>query len=258
VGPAHGPAAARNVGWRRATGRIIAFTDDDTIPRADWIAQGFSAFHDDVVAATGVVHVPLSRKPPSDYELDASRLSEGEFVTANCFVKRKALMAVNGFDERFTAAWREDSDLFFSLIEAHGRVVSASDAVVVHPVRPAHWGVSLRQQRKILFDALLYKKHPRLYRQRIRRAPPWNYYAVVFAIALTFLSVIQGWGGLAAIAGLVWAGITTEFCVRRLRHTSHAPGHVLEMIASSILIPPLAVFWRLVGAVRFRAYSFFV
>jgi glycosyltransferase involved in cell wall biosynthesis len=29
---AHGPAAARNVGWRRAAAPIIAFTDDDCIP----------------------------------------------------------------------------------------------------------------------------------------------------------------------------------------------------------------------------------
>ena len=28
----HGPAAARNAGWRAAQGRIIAFTDDDCIP----------------------------------------------------------------------------------------------------------------------------------------------------------------------------------------------------------------------------------
>src|SRR4051794_27686313 len=28
----HGPAAARNVGWRAARGEIIAFTDDDCIP----------------------------------------------------------------------------------------------------------------------------------------------------------------------------------------------------------------------------------
>src|SRR5690349_7715077 len=29
---AHGPAAARNAGWRAARGEIIAFTDDDCVP----------------------------------------------------------------------------------------------------------------------------------------------------------------------------------------------------------------------------------
>src|SRR4051794_15879792 len=32
VAGAHGPAAARNVGWRAAAAPVIAFTDDDTIP----------------------------------------------------------------------------------------------------------------------------------------------------------------------------------------------------------------------------------
>ncbi|MDQ5852192.1 MAG: glycosyltransferase, partial [Chloroflexota bacterium] len=31
-----GPAAARNIGWRAARGAIIAFTDDDCIPDANW------------------------------------------------------------------------------------------------------------------------------------------------------------------------------------------------------------------------------
>src|SRR5690349_1100437 len=29
-----GPAAARNIGWRRASAPIVAFTDDDTTPEA--------------------------------------------------------------------------------------------------------------------------------------------------------------------------------------------------------------------------------
>ena len=38
--PTHGPAAARNRGWRHAAADIIAFTDDDTIPDPDWLAEG--------------------------------------------------------------------------------------------------------------------------------------------------------------------------------------------------------------------------
>src|SRR5690606_40462360 len=58
--------------------------------------------------------------------------------------------------------------LYFRLIDGGARVVHAADAVVVHPVRPAPWGVSLAQQRKVLYDALLFKKHRELYRERIR------------------------------------------------------------------------------------------
>src|SRR5438045_4205771 len=86
---------------------------------------------------------------------------------------------------------------------AAARIVRAGDAVVVHPVRPAPWGISLRQQRKSLFDALLYKKHPRLYRLSIGSQPPWNYYAVVALLVLAAAAARFGHSrtSLAAICG---------------------------------------------------------
>jgi glycosyltransferase involved in cell wall biosynthesis len=36
-----GPAAARNLGWRSASGDIIAFTDDDCLPDSNWLATVF-------------------------------------------------------------------------------------------------------------------------------------------------------------------------------------------------------------------------
>src|SRR3954447_12148350 len=43
-GSAHGPAAARNAGWRAARGWVVAFTDDDCIPGRRWLAEGVAAF----------------------------------------------------------------------------------------------------------------------------------------------------------------------------------------------------------------------
>jgi hypothetical protein len=50
----------------------------------------------------------------------------------------------------------------------------------------------------------------------------------------------------------VWGVLTGRFLLRRLRGTSHAPSHVLEMIVTSLCIPFLSVFWRLYGAWKFR------
>ena len=247
----HGPAAARNVGWRAARGEAIAFTDDDCIPDPRWLAAGLAGFRAGVEAVSGRVVVPLPDRP-TDYEQDAAGLEGAEFVTANCFCRRDVLEAVGGFDERFAGAWREDSDLHFALLGRGGRIAHVPGAIVVHPVRPASWGVSLRQQRKSLFDALLYKKHRDLYRRLIRPSPPWDYYASVAALAATLAGLVLGNPRLAIAAAVAWFALTSRFCLRRLRRTSHAPGHVAEMVATSALIPPLSVFWRLYGACKFR------
>ncbi|MES2538227.1 MAG: glycosyltransferase [Pseudomonadota bacterium] len=248
----HGPAAARNRGWRAARGAIIAFTDDDTVASPDWLRQGLQAFAADVVAVWGRIDMPAPARL-TDYERDAKNLETAEFVTANCFCRKQALEALDGFDERFRLAWREDADLYFRLLGLAGRIVHAPAAVITHPIRPASWGVSLRQQKKIAFDALLYKKHPALYRQKIRAAPRWDYYLIVAAM-------LSGIGALAlrqtmpaALAGLFWLALSARFCAMRIAPAVKTPAHIAEMIVTSALIPPLAVFWRLVGAIKFRS-----
>ena len=249
----HGPAAARNAGWRAARGEIIAFTDDDCIPCAQWLEAGVAAMAKAVSGVSGRLTVPLE-SVPTDYEYNAAHLGENDFVTANCFYRRDALLSVGGFDERFTCAWREDSDLAFTLLTCGAKFANAPNALVVHPVRPAPWGISIRQQRKSMFNALLYKKHPVLYRQKIQATPPWHYYAIVCALLMLLIGVVSGMGLLALAGLLLWTVLTARFCVLRLQHTSHAPRHIVEMIVTSLVIPPLAIFWRLRGAVRFRVF----
>ena len=60
----HGPAAARNAGWRNAHGPVIAFTDDDTIPDPHWLQEGMRAMHGDVAAVCGRIVVPRHRGDP--------------------------------------------------------------------------------------------------------------------------------------------------------------------------------------------------
>jgi glycosyltransferase involved in cell wall biosynthesis len=251
----HGPAAARNCGWRAARGNIIAFTDDDCVPLPDWLREGVAALGTRHAAVWGRLVVPLPQQP-TDYERNAAHLTTAGFVTANSFCRRQVLTAIGGLDEKFTSAWREDSDLYFSMLERSLVVGQAPRATVVHPIRPGGWGVSLQQQRNVQFDALLYKKHPALYRARVRRRPRWDYYANVALL----LGGIVGWGfdiePLAWGASAAWAAMTTQFCLRRLRRTTRRLSHVAEMAVTSALIPPVAVFWRLVGAVRFRVLFF--
>lgn len=244
-----GPAGARNRGWRASTAPVIAFTDDDTVPDADWLRQGLLGLGDHV-AVCGRVIVPTAAVP-TDHEKNTRGLETAEFVTANAFVRRAALEATGGFDERYTRAWREDSDLHFSLLRG-GSVGSAPAAIVLHPVRAAPWGVSLAQQANVYFDALLYKKHPKLYLERIRSRPPWRYFVIVgCSVAALACAVAQAWPAAGMLAGVALAGIA-GFAWQRLRGTKHTPSHIAEMLVTSAAIPFLAVYWRVAGAWRFK------
>ena len=276
-----GPAVARNAGWRAATAPLVAFTDDDTLPDPQWLARGLAAMqaHPDWVAAAGQVRVPSASAGadgigtatdgdidsdigrdgaparrdarPTDHELMTRGLETSEFVTANAFARREVLARIEGFDERFLRAWREDSDLQFRL-QAQGPVGRVADALVWHPVRPERWGVSLRQQRNVYFDALLYRKHPAIYRSRIRRVPPWDYYAIVAMTPAALVLAVAGEGAIAAGLLAASAALILRLTARRLRATSRALPHVWEMLCTSAAIPFLSVYWRLRGAWHFR------
>lgn len=251
-----GPAAARNIGWRAAGAAVIAFTDDDCIPASDWLESGLLAFSGhDIGAIWGRIVVPVSADP-TDWERNVAGLERAPCATANCFYRRPVLEAVGGFDERFTEAWREDSDLQFKVLARGVTIVHEPHAVVTHPVRPAPWGISIRLQRQNRFNALLYKKHPDLYGRFNPHEPPWSYYAIV---ALALIGLFAAWSGvpsLAVLLGAGWLTMVASFCIRRLRGVTHRPAHVIEMVVTSLIIPPYAVFWRLYGAVRYRVAFF--
>lgn len=249
----HGPAAARNAGWRSARSPVIAFTDDDCLPSSSWLREGLDAFRNGVGAAWGKLLMPAP-PVPTDYERNASGITSSEFVTANCFCRRSVLETVNGFDERFTRAWREDSDLYFRLLRSGAHVAPVPRAMVVHPIRPAFWGVSVRQQKNNFFEALLYKKHRALYRSKLASKPPWLYYGIVVCAVAAMVGFLFGAVLVGGFFAVLWAAQTAFFLSHRLTGTSKRLSHVLEMVVTSIAIPPVAVYYRLKGAFWNRVF----
>lgn len=247
-----GPAAARNAGWQQANGVMVAFTDDDCLPDPLWLEAIWGAYrHEHEMAFTGKVIVPVTH-PPTDFARNTQGLESAAFVTANCACTKKALQRVQGFDEQFTMAWREDSDLEFKLLQFNIEIRRIEGAVVVHPVRQAPWGVSMKEQKKGMFNALLYKKYPALYRQQIQPQPPWNYYGMMICWGMVITGLLTGvkWVTLAAFA--TWTMLMAAFINRRLSGTSHTFRHVTEMIVTSLAIPFLSVYWQLYGAIKYR------
>lgn len=251
-----GPAAARNAGWKMANGELIIFTDDDCIPLFYWVedfVRAYRQFNKKEIAFTGKIKVPVSERP-TDHAKNTALLEKAEFVTANCACSKKALEKIGGFDEEFTMAWREDSALQFDLYEENIPIEKLNGALLVHPVREAPWGISIKEQKKSMFNPLLYKKHPTLYQQKIHKRPPWYYYGIIFLWVSTFTAAAFEKETIMRFSFVGCIGLVTWFMCKRLKSASLKPGHVLEMFVTSLIIPFLSVFWTLYGAIRYKTF----
>ena len=124
-------------------------------------------------------------------------------------------------------------------------------AVVIHPLRPAPWYACLRDERKNRYDALLFKRHPDLFRQRIPayRGLVAQYYASVLGAAAGMpLGCSRGrcrwpWAGLD-----VWALLEINLIYRRL--PSHQPLTATDPAPNHPDRAGYAVFVGLLAAVR--------
>jgi glycosyltransferase involved in cell wall biosynthesis len=255
AGPGRGPAAARNVGWRAARHRWVAFLDDDVVPDAGWP----DALRSDVDAPERVggvqgqvrVHAPAGRRP-TDWERATAALAHGRWITADMAYRRAALLATGGFDERFPRAFREDAELAYRVRAAGWELVRGSRSVT-HPVRPEGPWVSLRTQRGNADDALLRRMYGPQWRRRLD-VPPGRRrrhaaiaaaggaaLACAAAAALAPARRRRPYRVAAALAGVAWAAGTAELAAARIRPGPGTPREVATMIVTSAAIPPLAV-----------------
>jgi FkbM family methyltransferase len=161
-----GAVPARNSGAGLARGEVIAFTDDDCRPFADWL-QGARGHFDDpgVVGVEGLI-VSDKREDPN-YRAVTNVDFEGiGFMTANLFVRREAFLELDGFDPQFDRPhFREDTDLGWRA-QALGRIPFGHDVRVYHPPHRRDIEREGMAERNRFFekDALLLKKHPARYR----------------------------------------------------------------------------------------------
>lgn len=137
----HGPAVARNLGARIATGEILIFTDDDCVPAQGWpwpLVERLRKEPDEIGGVGGAV-LPLKDGVVSRYStfhrILEPPVSCSYLVTANCAYRRDAFEAAGGFDETIHTPGGEDPDLAFRVRARGYRLVFEPSATVSHDYR---------------------------------------------------------------------------------------------------------------------------
>ena len=195
--PGGGPAAARNAGWRAASTQLIAFIDDDCVPRPEWLEAGLAGFGDPDV---GVVQGRTLRPADSDGYTHTPFTVVREVLTpspwfeaCNVFYRRSALESVGGFDEAFGRfPCSEDTYLGWAVMDDGWERAWAENAVVEHEIseRPWTWHIRFHWREGELVR--LAAEHPRI------RAWFWRPWAIKKENAL-FAAAAAG-----AVASLRW------------------------------------------------------
>jgi glycosyltransferase involved in cell wall biosynthesis len=160
-----GPAAARNHGWRAASGDLIAFTDDDCEPVPAWLERLVAE------AAANPGQIVQGRVLPNPREaalagaftrsLQVDRPSP-HYETANVLYPRAVLEALNGFDEEYGAPAGEDTDLGWRSRARGVQYFFAPDALVHHAVHQRGPMNTLRDALRATDSVRPYRDHPGL------------------------------------------------------------------------------------------------
>jgi GT2 family glycosyltransferase len=204
-----GPATARNLGWRMASGEIVAFTDDDVQLAPGWLnaLRDEFAVADDLVAVEGRT---VTRDFDPLYEYSVSSDGAGNGLTCNVAYRREALRRLGGFDEGFPFAHCEDLDLF-TRARRLGRVAFSERMQIEHMPRAISPSAFGRRGGWLLSEDRLYRKHPELRRYPLPAAAcaiidylRWPAEALLIAPSARPFGSLRRLGRAATISALWW------------------------------------------------------
>ena len=146
-----GPGALRNKGIAEARAPLIAFTDDDCRPGAEWLER----FVEAAAGQNGNFMLQGRTEPDPDerprlYGLARSQTivgPSGWYETCNMAYPRELLERLGGFDERFDGGG-EDTDLALRAVAQGASFTYVDDACVWHAVHSRHLWEALRDQAR--------------------------------------------------------------------------------------------------------------
>jgi len=238
-----GPAVARNRGWREAQGELVVFTDDDVVAQPGWLEALASAHARDREAIVQGRTVPDPREAQRLSAFSRSQEASGPgpwFQTCNIAYPRALLERLGGFDESFSDAAGEDTDLGWRAVELGTRVVYEPAALNWHAVHEPGAMALIRASQKWRMGVRNVARHPQL-RDALHRGIFWKESHERLLLAAAGMMI-------ARRAPLVAAGLVVPYlALHRSQHGSYAgtaialPAHaaldaaeVLAMVRGSL------------------------
>src|SRR5207247_1737929 len=107
---------------------------------------------------------PSQPRGPFSHTIEI-RAEYGWYETCNIAYRRSMLESLGGFDERFTLAYGEDTDLAWRAPGPGGATVFADDALVYHSVSSSSWRARVRDARRRAQMVLVVRNNPELRRK---------------------------------------------------------------------------------------------
>jgi len=164
-----GPAAARNKGADAAAGQIILFTDADCVPDHNWIREMVSPFSDrEVVGVKGAYKTRqtelAARFAQAEFDDRYDLLQKSRSIdmidTYSAAFKKDIFLNIGGFDQSFTVANNEDTDLSYRLAAAGYKLVFNPAAFVYHTHSDTFIKYLKLKFRRGYWRMVVYRRYP--------------------------------------------------------------------------------------------------
>jgi glycosyltransferase involved in cell wall biosynthesis len=221
--PNGGLSAARNLGWRAATGEIVAYTDADTRVDPDWLSYLVQPFLTTAAVGVGGPNVVpeddgwiaqcVARSPGGPTHVLLDDTVAEHIPGCNMAFRRWALEKVGGFDTTYTKAG-DDVDICWRLQERGWRLAFSPPALVWHHHRNsvrAYWRQQVGYGEG---ESFLEHRHQERFNERGQMRWQGRIYSHLPAYSSLFKSVIyHGRWGAAAFPSVYQGGVNSWTCL---------------------------------------------
>ncbi len=167
-----GPAAARNYGISKSSGKIICFLDDDSIASTTWLEHITRPIMESKADFVSGKTLSYYRDLELPVLLERSVYNGISWATCNIAYKREIIENLGGFDESFKEPSWEDNEMALRTIWAGYRHQYNREAIVYHP----HERTIDEYKKKCLLNG---RGAARFFKKYILKKPLWGIFTPV-------------------------------------------------------------------------------